>query len=115
MIVVSPLQRIPATTIVIQPGGARNQELSARFVCIIEALDEVSPPFVLMDLIKDNKPLPAWKGSLEEHFPGNRIVPIQVSGMGFAPAGQQAQGQGSLADLPGPAQENHFLAKIFGY
>ena len=105
--VVSPLERIAAEAIKVQPPAAGHEDLLPRRPVVEEALEVIPPGPVLVQLIEDPE---RRRRQLAPQDPLTVFgdVPVEVAG----PRVGQAAREGGLADLPGAGNEHHLARQI---
>jgi len=62
---VSPLERIATSSIIVKTSGSGDKERNLALIFVVVALDEISPPSELVDLIEDQDWLLRWKMAIE--------------------------------------------------
>ena len=104
---VTTLQGIATEPIEIQPGAAGHQNALTTRSAVVETLEVIAPPAVLVNLVED--PERRWRQlAPEDPFPILRDVPAEIAGCGTG----QTLGQRRLADLTRSRDEHHLLGEI---
>ena len=105
--VISPLKGVAPVPKQLEPAAPRDEDLLPLRPGIVEALQEVAPPAILVDLVED----PEGRGrqlSPEDALPVGLDVPAQI-----APGSTgQAPRERRLPDLPRPGNEHHLPVKV---
>ena len=112
---VAPGKRIPALPVVVEPGGAGDDDPAPGFFRIVDAFEQISPAAVFVDLVQEQQ----WLSGREFRppQPGRHtgMIPVHVGRMGCVGGlAQKAQRESRLPDLAGPADEDHLALQAVG-
>jgi hypothetical protein len=77
-VVQAALERVAATPVQVEAGTARDQDLQAIPVGVVQALQEVAPAPELVQLVERDQS-GAWKVSGQDSRPGLVVVPVEVA------------------------------------
>ena len=104
---VAALQRIAAEAVEVELGAARDQDLLAGLLVVVETL-QVVPPFAVLVQLVERPQLRYRKLTAEDAIAVLRHIPRQVAALA---AGQRAR-ERRLPDLPRARDEDHLPAEI---
>ena len=109
-IAVAARQRVAALAVVVQSRGSGNEDLPAGFLGIVDALEQIPPSGVLVDLIQEQHRFPRWKLGAPDGRPDGRMIPVQVTGMGLIGTwAEETERESGLADLAWTADKHHLF------
>jgi hypothetical protein len=106
---VAALQRIASEPVQVQAPAARHQDALPGPAAVVDALEVVPPPPVLVDFV-EHPEASARQAPPQDPFAVLRDVPVQVPG---AAAGKRER-EGGLADLARPRHEDHLARQVLG-
>lgn len=104
---ITPLERIAAEAVQVEPGAAGDQHAALAVKFVVDALEKIPPPPVLVELVEDPQ-LGVGQVAPKDAGPMSGNVPVQLPGW----IRLEVSRQSGLADLAGSAQEHHLLGKI---
>ena len=101
-------KRVAALSVVIEPGGAGDDDLAPGSFGIVDAFKQISPAAVFVDFIQQEQGFPGRQFRSPQPWRDAGMIPVQIGGVRFVRVlAQKAQGKCGFTNLARTADEYH--------
>ncbi|HLE67511.1 MAG TPA: hypothetical protein VI730_10210 [Burkholderiales bacterium] len=105
---VAARERVAAFAVVIEPGGAGDDDFAPGSFRVVDAFEQISPPAVFVNLIQKEQRFPGREFRLPQPGRHAGMIPVEIGGVRFVRSlAEKAQGERRFANLARTADKHH--------
>ena len=109
-------QRVPALAVVVEACGPGDQDSPTGPLRVVDALQEIPPARVLVDLVEEQQRFPGRQLGTSYPWWDAGMIPIQIRGVPFVGVlAEQGKRERRLAHLSRATDEHHLLRQRRGH